>query len=91
MGDVGHAVLLAVVHREMREELVPGILHDVPREQLGVGMFLPTADKVINNESSLEDSWTDGCHMCKVGLLKEMMENSTNLLVISDYFQTDFL
>lgn len=47
VSDVGNAVPLSVVDGEVREELVPGILHDVPREQLGAGIFLQRHKEIV--------------------------------------------
>lgn len=47
VSDVGNAVPLSVVDGEVREELVPGILHDVPREQLGAGIFLQRHEEIV--------------------------------------------
>lgn len=47
VSDVGNAVPLSVVDGKVREELVPGILHDVPREQLGAGIFLQRHEEIV--------------------------------------------
>lgn len=54
MSDVWNSVPFSIVHSEMREVFVPGILHNVPREQLWVGIFLYKNKKQTEEEKKRE-------------------------------------